>query len=131
MTNKTEKIEAEVVDTEVMEDTEKSKKSGANPEIFSRIFYTVLFSIIGWMSLWVFCFVVLIQFGFLLVTGQVNSNLKGFNKEVGLFLFDLIKYISFQTNKKPFPFRDWPYDNKSKKGNNSELNDSNTVEVSK
>jgi hypothetical protein len=131
MTNETANNEAEVdvvVETKV---TETKTKKDKNTEVFSRIFYTFLFSIIGWMTLWVFCFVVFIQFGFLLVTGQVNSNLKGFNTEVGLFLYDLIKYLSFQTDKKPFPFRDWPYDKKANNVNNTELNESEGVKAGK
>ena len=124
-------VEAEVVEsieTETSGNTQ-SKKSEQNSETFSRIFYTVLFCFIGWVTLWVFTFVVLIQFGFLLITGQVNKNLKGFNKEIGLFLYDMIKYLSFQSNVKPFPFRDWPYDEENR--NNSELSESDAVEVGK
>ncbi|VAW36791.1 hypothetical protein MNBD_GAMMA01-637 [hydrothermal vent metagenome] len=131
MTEETNKKEAEVIIEVNATETDAKEHSGKNPEIFSRIFYTILFAIIGWLSLWVFTFVVLIQFGFLLITGQVNSNLKGFNKEVGLFLFDLIKYLSFQTNDKPFPFRDWPYDEKSSNENKDELNESEPVKASK
>jgi hypothetical protein len=117
---------------EVLETTaEEVEKDDKNTEIFSRVFFTLLFALIGWLSLHVFAVVVIIQFGFLLITGQVNTNLKGFNKEVGLFLFDLIKYLSFQSNVKPFPFRDWPYDEKANNKNKSELNESDVVEVSK
>lgn len=129
MTKKTKKPKEEAVLKE--EKTEAKTPSEESTELFSRIFYTILFAIIGWMSLWVFSFVVLIQFGFLLITGQVNTNLKGFNQEVGLFLFDMIKYLSFQTNDKPFPFRDWPYDQNSEKANNSELNETQAVKASK
>lgn len=123
-------VEAEVVETQETETGKtRCKNSEKNSETFSRIFYTILFCIIGWMTLWVFTFVVLIQFGFLLITGQVNKNLKGFNKEIGLFLFDMIKYLSFQSDVKPFPFRDWPYDEDNK--NKSELSDSDAVEVGK
>jgi len=124
--------EAEVVEVETAETDQQTKdKSEKNAEIFSRVFYTLLFFFIGWVTLWVFFFVVLIQFGFLLITGQVNTNLKGFNTEVGAFIFDMIKYLSFQTNNKPFPFRDWPYDENTKDENKSELNDSEPVEVGK
>ncbi len=125
-TNK-EKIET----TQKTEDSTQDKKNENNPEVFNRIFYTILFAIIGWMSLWVFAFVVLIQFGFLLITGQVNKNLKGFNQEVGLFLYDMIKYLSFQTNEKPFPFRDWPYGEETENQKNNELNPQSAVKVSK
>lgn len=132
-------VEAEVVDTNSKEDSSNqsstdalNKKSEKNAETFSRIFYTVLFALIGWITLWVFAFVVIIQFGFLLITGQVNKNLKGFNKEIGLFLYDMIKFLSFQSNEKPFPFRDWPYDEDNNKNKNkSELNNSDAVSVSK
>jgi hypothetical protein len=116
---------------EVLETIAEAVKDDNNTEIFSRVFYTILFALIGWLSLYVFAVVVIIQFGFLLITGQVNTNLKGFNKEVGLFLFDLIKYLSFQSNKKPFPFRDWPYDEKANNKNKSELNESDVVKVNK
>jgi hypothetical protein len=135
--NNNDAIDAEFVDAKESKSTESSTEtqnnsSERNAETFSRIFYTVLFCLIGWMTLWVFTFVVLIQFGFLLITGQVNKNLKGFNKEIGLFLYDMIKYLSFQTNVKPFPFRDWPYDEDNNKNKNkSELNSSDTVSVSK
>ncbi len=129
MTKKTKKAEEEVVITQEKDKSTTTSEEGT--ELFSRIFYTILFAIIGWMSLWVFSFVVLIQFGFLLITGQVNTNLKGFNQEVGLFLFDMIKYLSFQTSDKPFPFRDWPYDQNNEKENNSELNETEVVKASK
>lgn len=137
MTDKKDKadaIEAEVVENKETEEKGSESKTQARrscrevkPEIFSRIFYTILFCFIGWMALWIFVFVVMIQFGFLLITGQVNTNLKGFNKEVGSFLTDLIKYLSFQTDEKPFPFRDWPYGDENK----SELNSQEAVKTSK
>ncbi len=134
MVKKTKKEKIEVEETSVkstQEEKPTETKKDKNPEIFSRIFYTILFAFIGWVSLWVFTFVVLIQFGFLLITGQVNKNLKGFNQEVGLFLYDMIKYLSFQTNQKPFPFRDWPYSEETENQNNNELNQQSTVKVSK
>jgi len=125
---KNNKVETEKVEINEKNSSESSEK---NAEIFSRVFYTILLAIIGWVALWVFAFVVVIQFGFLLITGQVNTNLKGFNKEVGLFLFDIIKYLSFQSNVKPFPFRDWPYDESADNKNKTELNDSEVVKASK
>jgi len=125
--SKNGKVETEV---EAVQETKKGT-SESNTETFSRLFYTALLAIIGWMALWVFCFVVVIQFGFLLITGHVNTNLKGFNKEVGLYLFDIIKFLSFQSSEKPFPFRDWPYDKNTNKQNKTELNDKEIVKPCK
>ena len=126
--SKKSKAEPEVVETKQQTTKESVDNSS---ETFSRVFYTVLLALIGWVALWVFSFVVIIQFGFLLITGQVNTNLKGFNKEVGLYLFDIIKFLSFQSNEKPFPFRDWPYDENTNKQNKTELNDVEAVKASK
>ena len=85
------------------------KEPAISNEVITRIFVTLLFALIGWLSLWVFGVVVLVQFGFLLITGQLNKNLKAFNGELGEFLADIIKYVSFQTDDKPFPFQSWSY----------------------
>jgi hypothetical protein len=131
MTKQKDTIESETVEQTEVSSTQDKNSKDKNSETFSRVFYTILFGVIGWITLWVFCCVVLIQFGFLLITGKVNKNLKEFNKEIGLFLFDMIKYLSFQSNQKPFPFRDWPYDESEKKVENVEPSIKETVEVSK
>ena len=131
MTKETNTIESEVVEPTETTEVKKESRCDKNSETFSRVFYTILFGIIGWITLWVFCSVVLIQFGFLLITGKVNNNLKEFNREIGMFLNDMIKFLSFQTNEKPFPFRDWPYDESEKKSEKVEPSSNDTVEVSK
>lgn len=90
-------------------ESKSEKKPAISNEVITRIFVTLLFALIGWLSLWVFGVVVLVQFGFLLITGQLNSNLKAFNGELGEFLADIIKYVSFHTDDKPFPFQSWSY----------------------
>ncbi|HFC29438.1 MAG TPA: hypothetical protein ENJ44_00165, partial [Oceanospirillales bacterium] len=64
---KNENTVKETVNQENIETETTSKSIDKNPEIFSRIFYTILFALISWVTIWVFAFVVLIQFGFLLI----------------------------------------------------------------
>ena len=125
-------IESEVVEetrseTKNQESAQEQNFFEKNSSTLSRIFFTLLFGLIGWIAVWIFCFVVIIQFGFLLVTGKTNINLKAFNKEVGLYLNDMIRYLSFQTDEKPFPFRDWPYD-ENKNSSSAEPNPKTSVE---
>jgi len=105
-------IEAEAVEVEAKEDHTAKKESHINADLLTRIFVTLLFALIGWLALWVFGFVVLVQFGFLLITGNLNKKLKAFNGELGNYLSDIIKYVAFQTDEKPFPFQGWHYDDK-------------------
>ncbi|MCF6300807.1 MAG: DUF4389 domain-containing protein [Proteobacteria bacterium] len=118
MTNKNEGSKPEKITEKPNLDTTESKNDvfkNFNSDVIGRILLTFLFFLIGWLALWVFGVVVLVQFGFLLVTGELNTNLKAFNAEVGSFLTDIIKYLSFQTDDKPFPFRSWGQDKKDQK----------------
>jgi hypothetical protein len=114
--NKENIIEGEVsepsqdTNTDTNNETVSQKESTINSEVLTRILVTILFALIGWISLWVFGVVVLVQFGFLLITGNLNKNLKAFNGELGDYLSDIIKYVSFQKEEKPFPFQSWHYD---------------------
>lgn len=105
-------IEAEAVEnssTEESNDAAKKEPKISN-DVLTRIFVTLLFALIGWVSLWVFGVVILVQFGFLLITGHLNKNLKAFCGELGDYLSDIIKYVGFQSDEKPFPFQGWKYD---------------------
>lgn len=104
-------IEAEAVEVETANESASAKKeSKINNDVLTRILVTLLFALIGWISLWVFGIVVLVQFGFLLITGTLNKNLKAFNGELGDYLSDIISYVAFQKDEKPFPFKGWHYD---------------------
>jgi len=114
-------IEAEVVEQSTnentTEETTEKKSYKISNEVLTRILVTVLFALIGWVSLWVFGVVVLVQFGFLLITGNLNKNLKAFNGELGDYLSDIINYVAFQHDEKPFPFKGWHYDDDKKTEN--------------
>jgi len=118
MTTKDEKSEPEKITEKAGTDTTENKNDvfkNFNSDVIGRILLIFLFCFIGWLALWVFGVVVLVQFGFLLITGELNTNLKAFNAEVGGFLTDIIKYVSFQTDEKPFPFRSWSYNKEDQK----------------
>lgn len=96
---------------EVSDDAKTAKKDTKfNNDVLARILVTLLFVLIGWVSLWVFGVVVLVQFGFLLITGHTNKNLKAFSGEFSEYLTDIIQYVGFQSEEKPFPFKGWHYD---------------------
>ncbi len=109
-----------VIETEEVVEKNHSKK--ASHDIFSRIFHTLFLGVIGWFALWIFCFVIVVQIGFLIITGSLNQNLKAFNAEVGDYLSEIIKYLSFQTEAKPFPFKSWNCETKTDTRNGSENN---------
>ncbi|WP_395373205.1 DUF4389 domain-containing protein [Marinicella sp. W31] len=108
-----ETVEATVEET--VNSTVEDKKSGFDSDVLIRIFMALLFSLIGWLTLWVFGAVVLIQAIFMIVTGEQNKNLKSFAGEIGKYLGSIVKYVSFQTDEKPFPFQSWDSEDKKEK----------------
>ncbi len=121
----TDKVEAKVSESETAdvkkeqhaESTEAQSGSHINSDMLVRILLALIFALIGWVSLWVFGVVVLVQFGFLLITGSLNKNLKAFNGELGEYLSDIIAFVGFQKDEKPFPFQAWHYDDDKKPEN--------------
>jgi len=102
--------------TENNSETQTQKKEPfISKEVLSRIFMTLLFALIGWFSLWVFGFAVVVQCGFLLITGNLNKNLKTFNGKLGNYLADIFSFVSFNKDEKPFPFQSWNYEDKTTK----------------
>ena len=46
-----------------------------------------------------------IQFLFFLFTSKINNSLAEFNKHLFLFVSDTLKFLLFETDEKPFPFK--------------------------
>ena len=46
-----------------------------------------------------------VQFLFFLFTSKINDSLADFNKHLFLFVSDTLKFLLFETDDKPFPFK--------------------------
>ena len=64
-----------------------------------------------------------IQFLFYLFTSKVNESLSDFNKHLFLFVSDTLKFLLFETDDKPFPFK------KSSQGTSSDTSEIVDVEA--
>jgi hypothetical protein len=84
-------------------------ETGVSNEALSRIFHSLVLAFFAWLALWVFAMVTVVQWGFLLFTGSINANLKGFLAEVVHYITQVLRYLAFQTEEKPFPFAPWPH----------------------
>ncbi|WP_111641992.1 DUF4389 domain-containing protein [Marinimicrobium alkaliphilum] len=52
--------------------------------------------------------VVVLQFVFLLFTGDDNENLRRAGASLSSYVYQILRFLSFNTEQKPFPFADWP-----------------------
>lgn len=71
--------------------------------LFMLVFAAVLqvASIIMWV-------LVIAQFIFSLVTGEDNVQLRKFGHSLSIYIFNTLKFLTYASEVKPFPFSDWP-----------------------
>jgi hypothetical protein len=53
--------------------------------------------------------VVLLQFFWVLLSGETNKPLEKFGQSLATYTYQIIRYLTFNTEERPFPFDlDWP-----------------------
>lgn len=77
-------------------------------ETWVRIFYVVVFAFIIGVTFWVVWAVVLLQVGWSLIAGKANANLCRFGADLGDFVRQVLDYLTYNSEIKPFPFAPWP-----------------------
>ena len=78
------------------------------PFPIARMFYAIGFAFVAWVVLW-FVFVIgIVQFAVLAVNGRVNDELKGFSLSLVQYLWELLAFVTFVRDDRPFPFASFP-----------------------
>jgi len=52
--------------------------------------------------------IVLVQFFFDLISGKPNNRLCQFSSEFKNYIAEVVAFVTYQSDTKPFPFSDWP-----------------------
>jgi hypothetical protein len=73
-----------------------------------RGLYMLLFIVIFHVTEFVVGAVVLLQFLFTLVTGQTNARLLQFGYSLSRYVYQILRFLTFNTEEMPFPFNEWP-----------------------
>lgn len=73
-----------------------------------RLVFMLLFAAILQIASIIMWALVLLQFLFSLVTGQDNTNLRQFGHSLSTYIFQILKFLTYASDEKPFPFSDWP-----------------------
>jgi hypothetical protein len=68
------------------------------------VLFAVLLQVVG-IIMWV---LVILQFVFSLITGRDNSNLREFGQSLSTYIYQILKFLTYNSEEKPFPFSDWP-----------------------
>lgn len=84
-----------------------------SPEHWLRGLFMVLFVLIACVASYVMVVLVVIQFLFALVTGASEERLRTFGLQLSQYLFQILTFVTYNDEQKPFPFNDWPDDTPS------------------
>ncbi|MGD8572549.1 MAG: DUF4389 domain-containing protein [Gammaproteobacteria bacterium] len=77
-------------------------------ETWLRGLHIVIFAVIYSIAEIVLAAVVLFQFLSTLFTARKNDRLLEFGDNLSAFIYQILKYLTFNTDHKPFPFDEWP-----------------------
>ncbi len=92
--------------TKAME--EKSPGSPARKETWIRLLYVFLFVILYSVAEAVLGAIVIVQFGFKLITLETNKKLLDFSVGLNKYIYGILQFMTFNSDEKPYPFSDWP-----------------------
>jgi hypothetical protein len=76
---------------------------------WTRFLYMVICSILVWLASIVGAVVVVFGFLMVLFTGEVNRELRGVGQSLANYIYENVRYLTFNTEARPFPFGGaWP-----------------------
>ena len=83
-----------------------NKEEILKPNKWIRLIFMVLYAIAFNFAVSICIGLSLVQFLFFLFTGKANPSIANFNSYIMEFYHDTLAFLLFQTEEKPFPFKD-------------------------
>ena len=105
-----------------MDHAPSNAESGSKPErgemekhltsqsTWLRLVFMFIFCLLYGVSRVVLGAVVIVQFFFVLFTGETKSELQSFGHSLAIYSYQVVEYLTFNREKKPFPLDGaWPH----------------------
>ena len=89
----------------------KSEKKGIQINLSDKIWRLmamIAFSFIGYFALLLMILLAAMQFIVVLLNEEVNPEIKLFMDRIGIFISQVFKFLSYNTEEMPFPFASFP-----------------------
>jgi len=84
------------------------REQSRDESIWQRGFFMLFFLVIHAAVEVVVFLVAVIQFGCVLLTDERNARLTLLGESLGRFVCEIVRFWTFASETKPFPFSDWP-----------------------
>jgi hypothetical protein len=76
--------------------------------VWMRGLFMILFLLAFGVAQGLLWLLAVVQFVWLLTSGEVNANLSRFGRSLALWLGELVRYVTGASEMKPFPWAPWP-----------------------
>jgi len=87
-------------------DNEQLKSNLTSSKHWLRLVFMLLFAAVLQLASLVMWVLVAVQFVFSLITGEDNQHLRRFGHSLSTFIYDVLKFLCYNSEEKPFPFAD-------------------------
>jgi hypothetical protein len=92
---------------------EQLKSNLRSSKHWLRLLFMIIFAVILQLTSLLMWVLVIAQFIFSLITGEDNPNLRRFGHSLSIYIFHTLKFLTYTSEDKPFPFADWPQVNEA------------------
>ena len=73
-----------------------------------RLVFMMLFAIAAYIAGFLIFLVAVVQLVHGFIKGQPNDRLLTFSAGLNQYVYQIIQFVTFNTESKPYPFSDWP-----------------------
>ncbi len=86
------------------------KENAKNVDVWTRGLFILIYGVIFYFLFALIWLVVIFQFLTKLITTELNEQLLDFSDSLTKYVSQILLYITFKSEERPFPFSPWPSD---------------------
>ena len=86
------------------------KENAKNVDVWTRGLFILIYGVIFYFLFSLIWLVVIFQFLMKLITTELNEQLLDFSDSLTKYVSQILLYITFKSEERPFPFSPWPSD---------------------
>ena len=86
----------------------ETSQNFSDKSTWKRAAYMLLFAVLYQVSEIIIFVIVFIQFLLTVITGNRNDQLSKLSYQLGKYVRQIVDFLSYNSEEKPYPFSDWP-----------------------
>jgi len=90
------------------------KENAKDKDVWLRGLFILIYGVIFYFLFALIWLVVIFQFIMKLITTELNEQLLNFSDSLNQYVSQILLYITFKSEERPFPFSPWPASNEKK-----------------